>query len=220
MAETTTLEPSRFSTFELAYLLAGRTDAHAARTRELLGIPTVESPDDVVYQAGQSGLITRGLLGESDTGVVPRNEAGVVALTIGTGVHWVSLAVRTADVVDLSLLVQGESASFLVRSAPGATFDFTLIKPGETVAGAAKLVGTRLLDQHEDIALMVRTANIEADNAVLLLRSAKHGWQIGESPVFPGDAEWPAPDLEATDSTREGVLEALAAVIDELKPAS
>lgn len=220
MSDTTTISPPRFSVFELAYLLAGRDDAHAARTRTLTGIPEVPDTADVAYQAGLAGLIARGYLeSDGDAGVVPRNEAGVVALTLGTASQWISLSARTGDSVDMSMLVQGERAAFLIRQGPGNTFDFVLIRPGEAIASVAATLVTEILDKVGEAAVMVRSASVDDEAAVLAIRSDEHGWQIGRDPVFPGDAEWPSADLVPEQSSRDAVIAALHEVVDKHRPA-
>ncbi len=211
---TKTLEPPRFALFELAYLLAGRTEAHAVRSREILGIPEVESSDDVIYQAGLAGLITRGLIQADGDGVMPRNEAGVVGLILGTSSHWISMAVRTPTQIDVSILVQGIRASVLIRQAPGGTFDMVFIKPGESIADVCVTLAEKMFTDNSELAMMVRTADLTTDAALFLQHSDAAGWQLGIDPVFPGDENWPAPDLEATESTQSGAIAALKQLVD------
>jgi len=214
MPDTPSIEPLRFTLFELAYLLAGRTDAHAGRTRELLGIPSIVDESDTVYAAGFAGLVARGFIDNDNGTAVPRNAAGIVALTLGTASQWISLAVRTADTVDMSLLVEGESASCLVRQAPGPTFDFIFIEPGRRIADVAVLLVDGIIDTAPSVAVMTRTANTTVDSSLLVLHDEQAGYQIGIDPVFPGDTGWPAPDLVPTASTRQGALDALAGLVN------
>jgi len=211
---TKTLEPPRFARFELAYLLAGRTDAHAARSREIVGIPEVESSDDLIYQAGLAGLITRGLLVADGEGVMPRNEAGLAGLILGTASQWISMAVRTSTLIDVSLLVQGVRGSVLIRQAPGGTFDLVFIKPGESIADVAVTLAEKMFADNAELALMVRTADLETDAALFLQHSDASGWQLGIDPVFPDDENWPAADLVPTPSTQQGVIDALRELVD------
>lgn len=213
----TELKPPRFALFELAYLLAGRDDPNVQRTRELMGIPEVMTGAEVEYQAGLSGLITRGLIDADAEGLLPRNEAGLLALILGTATQWVSIAVRTVDLVDLSLLVGSERGLCLVRRAPGPTFDVVFIKPGEQLPDVSARLVTNLLDADPAKAVMVRSADVEEDHALLLIRTVDGDWQLGENPAFPGDADWPAPDLVPVPTTRESALAALRELLDPAK---
>ncbi len=208
------LKPPRFALFELAYLLAGRDDPNVRRTRELMGIPTVMTGAELEYQAGLSGLITRGLIEADGEGVLPRNEAGLLALILGTATQWVSIAVRTPDLVDLSLLVGSERGACLVRRAPGPTFDVVFIKPGEQVPDVSARIVENLLDADPPKAVMVRSADVDQDRALLLIRSNDGTLQLGDDPVFPGDADWPAPDLVPESTTRAAALDALRALLE------
>jgi len=215
----TTLQPPRFALFELAYLLTGRTDENSARSREIIGIPEVPEPEGVIFQAGLSGLITRGLITEDEVGLIPQKEAALLGMILATAQHWVSIAVRRPELVDLSLLVQGERASCLIRRAPGPTFDVVFIRPGEAIADAAFAIASNLLDEGET-ALMVRTASVSTESALFVQNTASDGWQLGLDPVFPDQEEWPAPDLEATAADRGSALHALRVVLDADRPAA
>ena len=214
MTQTTTLEPPRFALFELAYLLAGRTDAHANRTRELLGIPEIADENDTVYAAGFAGLVARGFIADAGVGPIPRNVAGVVALALGTASQWISLAVRTEATFDMSLLIEGERASCLIRRAPGPTFDFVFIQPGNPIADVAVTLVDGLLDTAPNIEIMVRSANTTEDAALLVLQDQSHNYRLGIDPIFPDDANWPAPDLVPVDSDRVAALAAVATLVD------
>lgn len=214
----TALQPPRFALFELAYLLAGRTTENAARSREIIGIPEVQEPEGVIFQAGLSGLITRGLIIEDEVGLIPQKEAALLGMILATGQQWVSIAVRRPELVDLSLLVQGELGSCLIRRAPGPTFDVVFIRPGEQIADAALAIASNLLDEGET-AVMVRTASVSGESA-LFVQNTRSAWQLGIDPVFPDQEEWPAPDLVATDSDREAALAALRTLLDADRPAA
>jgi hypothetical protein len=178
-----------------------------------MGIPELMTGAEVEYQAGLSGLITRGLIEADSEGMLPRNEAGLVALILGTATQWVSIAVRTEDLVDLSILVGSERGSCLVRRAPGPTFDVVFIKPGEQLPDVSSRLVMNLLDAEPAKAVMVRSADVDEDRALLLIRTNAGAWQLGENPAFPGDAEWPAPDLVPVPTTRDAAVDALREVL-------
>jgi hypothetical protein len=71
-----------------------------------------------------------------------------------------------------------------------------------------------LLDADPPKAVMVRSADVDQDRALLLIRSNDGTLQLGDDPVFPGDAEWPAPDLVPEPTTRAAALDALRALLE------
>jgi|SRR5690554_128441 len=210
--------PPRFGLHELGYLLAGRDDERATRSRELLGIPAL-TKDDELFGAGISSLVARGLIERDQETVLPRNEAGLVGYALGTARLWVSLLARTGSKVDLVVFVQGTGASFMVRQAPANTLDFVPVKPGVTASEVTIDAINNLFDNTVDLSMIVRAASVTEDSGVFVQRRSDTGWQLGHDPVFPGNAEWPAPDLEVTPSTRDGVTGAISELLERYRVA-
>lgn len=202
--------PPRFTRFELAYLLAGRDDRSASISREVFGIPEV-GPGDPTAEAGASSLVARGLIEERQGTVLPRNEAGLVGFALGTARTWISIVVRTPDGVDVVVVTEGEKVALLVRGAPANTLDFVPVQPDTTARDVAREAVQGLLGR-QDVDIMVRSAGLE-DRRALFVRVRPDGLGIGRDPVFPGDAEWPAPDLEVVDASVADVEDALDEVL-------
>jgi len=201
--------PPRFTRFELAYLLAGRHDASASISREVFGIPEI-GPGDPTAEAGASSLVARGLIDERQEAVLPRNEAGLVGFVLGTGQEWISLVVRTPEGIDVVVFVQGERSAFMVRGAPARTLDFVPIEPDLRARDVARDAVVRLLSRN-DVDVMIRVADLAARQA-LFIRIRPEGFGLGRDPVFPGDEEWPAPDLDIESCNQDDV----SAAVDSL----
>jgi hypothetical protein len=175
--------------------------------------------DDDLFGAGISSLVARGLITRDQDTVLPRNEAGLVGYALGTAKLWVSLLARTGSKVDLVVFVQGTGASFMVRQAPARTLDFVPVKPGVGVSEVVTDAINNLFDNTAELSMIVRAASVADDSGIFAQNSTSGGWQLGHDPVFPGDAEWPAPDLEVTASTREGVTTAVAELLERYRVA-
>lgn len=64
--------------------------------------------------------------------------------------------------------------------------------------------------------VMVRSVSPEVEDIRSIFAKRHEGrWLLGADVVFPGDDAWPAPDIDLTSSSRDGVLEAVA---DRLAP--
>jgi hypothetical protein len=201
---------ARLSSFELAYLLSGRSDERAYTARAILGLPPAN--DAATWEAsGYASLDLRGLLGGEGEGILPHNWVGVIGYTIGTGAHWVAL--RTKDPVndEFQLFVQGAGATLLVhRDAPN-TWRFTGVTPGPSLAALARRVVTAYMDGAEYCDVMVRSVSPDVEDIrSVFARRNEQEWFLGADVVFPGDDAWPAPDLELASLSREAVLEAVA----------
>jgi hypothetical protein len=205
--------PPRFTRFELAYLLAGRDDVSARTSREVFGIPEV-AEGDATLEAGLSSLVARGLIEEDQTSLLPRNEAGLVGFALGTTREWISLVVRVPEGVDVVVFFQGEKVAMMGRGAPAATLDFVPIRPETSAREAARDAVARLLGR-QDVDLMIRAADRESRSA-LFIRVRPEGLGLGKDPVFPGDEEWPAADLEIVAASRGEVDRAVDGLLDSL----
>lgn len=192
--------PPRFAMHELAYLLAGRDDAAALRSKEVFGIPQLEG-DGPIFRMGLSSLVARGLVKRDQETILPRNEAGLIGFGLGTASQWISIAVRTATTTDIVVFVQGRNVAFMVRGAPASTFDFVPVEPSLTAVEVVKQALAGQLDANQELSIMVRYATIEA-NVGLFIGTSADGFTLGKDPVFPGDEAWPAPDLEIVPATR------------------
>ena len=198
--------PPRFALHELAYLLVGRDDPSAVKTREVFGIPEIEA-DGELFRTGLSSLVARGLIEENQESILPRNEAGLVGFGLGTATRWISVAIRATEGADIVVFVQGHKVAFMVRGAPAATFDFVPTRPDLTAASVALEAIAGQLAKLDEFAMMLRVATVSEDSALFVSRTAEHGFRIGLDPVFPGDENWPAPDLELTDATEAQVTD-------------
>jgi hypothetical protein len=202
----------RFAIHELAYLLATRTNFGANRSREWLGIPSV-TDDEKAVELGLSSLVARGLVGEQEGSILPRNEAGLVGFVLGTATKWITVTVRVGEEVDLAHFVQGTGMAVMARHAPADTIDFLAIKQNYDADVAAIASVERVLDAGPDIALLVRVDTAERERGVFVRNDPTVGWRIGFDPVFPGDAAWPAPDLELAATTRADAFAAATRTI-------
>ena len=202
--------PPRFTRLELAYLLAGRDDESARTSRDVFGIPIV-TQGDATSSAGLSSLVARGLIGEKQGSVLPRNEAGLVGFALGTAREWLSIAVRVPEGLDLVIFVEGEKVGLMVRGAPADTLDFVPIQPGISARTAARDAITKLLSR-SDADLMLRVAGRGTEPKSLYVRVRPEGLGLGHDPVFPGDENWPAEDLAIEPATPAAVETA----VDEL----
>ena len=218
MTTATFSGPPRFAAHELGFLLAGREDASANRSRELLGIPVVNEGDELL-KIGLSSLIARGYIEDNAEKVLPRNEAGLVGYTLGTASHWISILAATTEKSDLTIFVQGESLCVMVRRAPVGTYDIVPLEPGSTVADAVEKGARKLLDAHDDVAIMLRAASTTDDGALFVRRSNGSSWAFTNSPVFEDDPSWPVPDAEVTDTNREGAFAAIHEIVTRYAPA-
>lgn len=198
----------RFSFFELAYLLSHVDSPTAARSRELFGIP--EAPvDSDIFLGGLSGLSARNLVSEGPR-PAPTGHAALVGHSLATATRWASVAIRTPSQVDVSVLVQGELASFIAQQAPGLVLGFTPLAPDATIAIATEKLAERVLDSSDEAAVLVRVASLDADTALCVVR--KHGgWFIARNPVFPGSDEWPSPNAEFVAIGRDEALAEISA---------
>lgn len=210
--------PPRFALHELAYLLAGRDDPRATRSREILGIPTIESPTDQQYRDGLSSLVARGFIEQDQDSILPRNAAGLIGFTLGTAAEWVSILARTTAGTDLVVFVQGERSSVMARIAPALTMDFVPVKPDVPIEAPVSEAVDNLLAEFPDLAIMIRAAS-ESDDSAVFAQRIDGQWTIGFNPVFPGDEDWPAPDLVVSESDETAVREAFTALLKKYRPA-
>ena len=189
--------PPRFTRFELAYLLAGRSDQSAKTSREVFGLAEAAA-GDAVSQAGASSLVARGLIEEKADEILPRNEAGLVGFALGTATQWISVVVRTAKGVDVVVFFQGKGVGFMGRGAPADTIDFVPIQPQLSASVVAREAISALLSEG-DADIMIREATM-TERKSLYVSVRPEGLGVGTDPVFPGDDEWPAPDLVVVPS--------------------
>lgn len=201
---------ARLSSFELAYLLSGRSDERAYTARAILGLPPAN--DAATWEAsGYASLDLRGLLGGEGEGILPRNWVGMIGHTIGTGVHWVALRTKDPANDEFQLFVQGARATLLIhRDAPN-TWRFTGVEPGASLADLALRVVTAYLDGAVLCDVMVRSVSPEVEDIrSVFVKREEDLWRVGDDVVFPGDDAWPAPDLELRRSDRDEALDAVA----------
>ncbi len=211
---TTTAAPQRFSIWELAYLLAGREEATARRARELVGIPEASSPEDAAFSAGQSSLALRGMLADEDGALTPVASARIVGYGFGAAERWVALTAIVDGEPDSVFLLEAPSVRFMVRPAPGDCYDVFPLGGETGLAVGAEQMVRQLASSRETVDVIVKAAGAEHSRALFLSVSGGE-WRFGEDVIFPGDARWPAPDLETRVVTPDEASAAIIALVSE-----
>lgn len=209
---TTTTAPPRFSLWELAYLLAGRTEAGAARSRELVGIPEVTGPEDDAFSAGLSSLLLRGMMEERGSDVVPVSTARAVGYALGEATQWVSLTALIDGEPDSVFLVGSDRVKLMFRPSPVDSYDVFLLPPDADLPVETGRLVASVASRRDRVDVIVKAAGLERARAAFLA-AASDAWKYGVDVVFPGDAQWPAPDLELTEVSKDAVPALVAELV-------
>lgn len=186
---------STYTTEELSYLLAGRTNPEAVRARSILGLEEFHEGDDRLLPAVQS-LASRRLATADGEDIVLSPQAKVLGYIVGNSTDWTRIVVKADDRVEALIVAVAPEANgtLVLRTTALRNYETVATKPGVHPSQITGMLVTGIAINSQELNLGVHRDKAEAYGKLVVQR-------------HQGSAEWTITaraGIEGFDDLAEG----------------